>query len=509
MALDPSISLGVRVPTINLDVPSPIAQMGQMMTLRGLMEQQQLRRSQIAQEEMQLDILRQSRAGEEEFRRRITAGETLTPGQTAGLLGPQKGIAYLKGQEELRDAEAKRQYAQQEKQEKYLRLIGQAAFDSKSQQDRDNRIKLLVAGGAIPAETANVMLAQPFDPEATRAFGRQFMTLAEQLKNQREEKLAPFQLRSAQLGAEKAEQEVMGTQPITPQQRSQAEQQKTQAERQLWTTPGGLISILDDPNRTEADHDRALAGLKKHGELRRASAAAAAGGGATGDVATNIADAIERGDQPPTTTGLYRYGAQVRSELGKRGYNLTTAQRDWEAIRKHIGTLNGQQQERLRQAVDFTYHSIDQIEQSFNEWKSLAGPSGFKVLNKAALASSKQLPGRVGSVAQNLEALVADFTSELGTVYKGGNASTDESLKLAAENLKADWNAQTFEDALKRIRGSLQIRRNSIMSSQPVGVSPDSPYMPPKPTEPASTTALPKVGDIFNGGTVKSIKRIK
>jgi hypothetical protein len=108
MALNPEISLGVRVPQINLDIPSPIQQFGQMMSLKGLMEQQQLRRAQIAQEEMQLDALRRANAGQEEFRRRMTAGEDLTPGQTLGILGPKAGVDFLKGQQEVADKDLER-----------------------------------------------------------------------------------------------------------------------------------------------------------------------------------------------------------------------------------------------------------------------------------------------------------------------------------------------------------------------------------------------------------------
>jgi len=103
MALNPEIALGFRSPQVNLDVPSPIHQMGQMMTLRGLMEQQQLRRSQIEQEQFKLESLRQANAGQQEFQRRALAGENLTQGQTLGYLGPKLGTDFLKGQSELEE----------------------------------------------------------------------------------------------------------------------------------------------------------------------------------------------------------------------------------------------------------------------------------------------------------------------------------------------------------------------------------------------------------------------
>lgn len=55
MPLDPSIIAGFRPPQVNLDVPSPIQQFGQVMTLRGLMDQQQIRQMQMQGERLDLE----------------------------------------------------------------------------------------------------------------------------------------------------------------------------------------------------------------------------------------------------------------------------------------------------------------------------------------------------------------------------------------------------------------------------------------------------------------------
>lgn len=212
-------------------------------------------------------------------------------------------------------------------------------------------------------------------------------------------------------------------------------------------------------------------------QITAAGRAPAANGGAPDDV-TQIANAIINGHQPPTLTGLYRNAAPVRAALERAGYDFTTAERDYKAVQKHLSTLNGAQQERLRQAVSFTTDSLDIIDQLYNEWSSKGLNTRFKAFNKASLAAAKQLGGEAGATAQALEAQVNDLVSELGTVYKGGNSSTDHSLQLAAENLKTDWNEATFKKALGLIRQNLKIRANSIATSQPAGVSPDSPYIP-------------------------------
>lgn len=220
-----------------------------------------------------------------------------------------------------------------------------------------------------------------------------------------------------------------------------------------------------------------------------------------------IADAIETGIQPPDLTRMYGLAGPVRAELSRRNYDLVTAQRDWQAVQRHLSTLNGPQQERLFQAVDFTYHSIDIIEGLYQEWLEVGPASGFKGLNKAALAAAKQTPGRAGAVAQALEAQINDLTSELGTVYKGGNSSTDESLRLAAENLKADWNQQQFEKSVGLIKKNLQLRRNSMVNSKPRGASEGSIYV--KPGGGAQPSGVPPVGSNFQGGRVRSVTRIE
>jgi hypothetical protein len=195
--------------------------------------------------------------------------------------------------------------------------------------------------------------------------------------------------------------------------------------------------------------------------------------------AKDIADAIQNGEQPPTLQGLYRNAGPVRAELARRGVPLAQMESDWKATQKHIATLNGAQQERLRQAISFTSDSLNVIDGLYDEWKKAGATSGFKIFNKASLAAAKQLPGEAGSAATRLDAQINDLTSELGTVYKGGNGSTDESLKLAAGNLSGDWNETTFKAALKQIRTNLGIRSNSIKNSQVAGASDNNMYAQP------------------------------
>ena len=187
--------------------------------------------------------------------------------------------------------------------------------------------------------------------------------------------------------------------------------------------------------------------------------------------AKDIADAIENGDQPPTLQGLYRNAGPVRAELARRGVPLAKMETDWKATQKYISTLNGPQQVRMQQAITTASDSLDKIEGLYNEWKQIAPTSGFKVLNKASLIAMKNLPGRAGAVATQLDAQINDLASEIGNVYMGGNSPTDMALKMGATNLQSSWNDQTFAEGLKQTRLNLAIRRNSMIHGMPAGLS--------------------------------------
>ncbi len=152
---------------------------------------------------------------------------------------------------------------------------------------------------------------------------------------------------------------------------------------------------------------------------------------------------------------------------------------DWKTTQRFMQTLNGPQQLRMRQSIESAEGMLDKIDGLYGEWKQLAGVSGYKVLNKATLTAMKNLPGRSGAVAQALDTQIADLTADLGNVYMGGNTPTDQALKLASKNLSADWNEEMFQEGLKQARANVRIRKNSILHSQPAGVSSDTLYPMP------------------------------
>jgi len=158
MALDPSIALGYKPPVVNLDVPSPIHQFGQLMTLRGMMEQSQARQMEMAQEQMKMDAMRQAQAGQQEFQRRTLAGENLTPGQSLGYLGPKVGGDYLKTLAERQELEHKNE---SQRWGELHSIIGSAS-DTPTY---NNAVMQARSRGYINDDTARKMIEGGFKPK--------------------------------------------------------------------------------------------------------------------------------------------------------------------------------------------------------------------------------------------------------------------------------------------------------------------------------------------------------
>ncbi len=225
-----------------------------------------------------------------------------------------------------------------------------------------------------------------------------------------------------------------------------------------------------------------------------------------------VANGIIKGSIPPPAISSRptQYMLNLESALEKKGFNLTKATEDWTATQKWMATANSAQQLRLRQAINFAGDSLSVIDQMNQAWNG----SGFPAYNKAALALAEQgvtnapletpltitVPSPDGSsssvtikdkqtLANLLNAQISDLTSEMGTVYKGGYSSTDDSLALAAKNLSADWSYDTLKSALDLARTNLQLRKNSISTVGPVSTGGTNAYAPSSGATPPGGTS--------------------
>jgi len=228
---------------------------------------------------------------------------------------------------------------------------------------------------------------------------------------------------------------------------------------------------------------------RKISNLGKSSASSSSG--ASDDDVKLAVDAIEAGRQPPEFERFYSNTIKVKAGLEKRGVDVTGLQKDWTAIKKHIQTMQGPTIERLSESLDFTTHSLDQVEELYRRWKDLGGDTGYPLFNMAKLAASKQVPGEMGNVARALEAQIGDLSSDLASVYKGGTQGTDYSLKVAEKNLKESDNEGQFKAAMTAIRRNLGLRKSAMAESKPRGVREDSPLNRPDDAPTPVATAAP------------------
>jgi hypothetical protein len=500
--IDSRIPLAAAQPLPTVD---PVEQYGKMLSLKSMLNQGQMQQEQLAAAKLSREEAERSIAEEQALRSEIAKNPNLSESDAYRISG-KRGLEYFKSLFENRRVKNEAIIKQWEALKPKRELLGNVATELQLKPAEQRAAlypamrQMLLASGQFTQEELDE------SPDLSDASLSALRLVSNDVK-------AWVDLQNA-IAAEKRAGETQNMQRQTnavnemrgvAQLNETARHNKAVEERQaLPNTPTELAV-----QASGGDPNKALGILEKHAIAQRPVTNVTTGApGSSPDDPKAIAQAIINGLQPPTLTGLYRGGFPVRAELARRGFNMTVAQRDWDAIKRHLSTLNGPQQERLKQAVNFTYDSLDQIESLYKEWTAKGFNTRFKAFNKASLAAAKQAGGEAGSIAQVLEAQINDLTSELGTVYKGGNASTDESLRLASENLKSDWNELTFRRALEQIRKNLQIRRNSIITSTPTGVSQDSRYLPTPPVAAPPPGGQSKATHRFNPATGK-IEAIK
>lgn len=483
--IDPNISLrgrGVQMFNPVTKIKSAIrAGEAEDLKLRDLLNSQKLR-------EMQLGVQQEGIDRDRGFRQALAGGANANMLQQ---IDPERAMELESKQAVSRESQRKIALAK-------LARIGQIAGAIRSEAEFGPGIQQMVSEGLVAPEQAQAMMQTPWVEAQSelQRLAQQSMTVAEQLAQQ--EKAAALRQQRNAAGvternqtATRMEQERhnRATEAASAQPRptgdlaefksvylpgwyeSKGEQPSAAGEMQAYReflkekrAPATQIPGRDIPYPPEVEAQRKRMGSQ---------------GGAPGSTSTDpqdIAGAIMRGDQPPVLTGLYRNASPVRAELARKGYDLTKATLDWQGTARHMQTLNGSQQLRVRQALGTLEETIPLIKQRYAEWKKTGLPGGFRLWNKASLVASANLPGESGAAARAVIQLVNDAIPELANIYMGGNSPTDHALKVASSNLSAEWNQEQFERALANVEETLKYRKNSIAQSQPMGTSAGNEY---------------------------------
>jgi hypothetical protein len=185
-----------------------------------------------------------------------------------------------------------------------------------------------------------------------------------------------------------------------------------------------------------------------------------------------IVRGMKAGTLPPQLPGRASKGyLMLMAETERQGFDLAEAATDWMATTAHIRAINSTKQLALRQGIETLPPMLDIVEDLAKEWAA----GDYPILNSVRLAAAKggAMGHEAAVIANDLEAMIADITADLGNVYMGGNSPTDHALKLAAKSLSAEWSEEVLLSMVNLARRNIQIRKNSIRNVGAAGVQSD------------------------------------
>jgi hypothetical protein len=209
MAIDPSISLGIRPPVIPVpDIQSPLERFAKVLSLRNLMTQGESNQLGLQSQQLQLQQQQQQMSDEQKLRQLYTTNPNPTHADIISTIGPQRAIPLIEAQS--------KQYEQQLKTnaQKAARL-GQLAGSAVDAPSYQNAIMTAVSEKLMDPEQGRQLSALKWDDPATQAqvkqFQQQALTAEQQhaaaladAEEKRKTALAPYQLGEAQSKARQA-----------------------------------------------------------------------------------------------------------------------------------------------------------------------------------------------------------------------------------------------------------------------------------------------------------------
>ena len=206
----------------------------------------------------------------------------------------------------------------------------------------------------------------------------------------------------------------------------------------------------------------------------------------TGENIKSIASAIENGLQPPTTTGLYRSGAAVREQLAKDGFDLATANLQWDSAHKQVLSLNGPQMVRYVGLSHSVINTIDEVKDLSEKLQN----TGVPLYNRARLQAYIQAAGNSegGQLAAKYLAGVNTLKEEFANLAQGGYAPTEAAWGLANQQINGDYGVKELGASLNEVQRLLRYRLQGIPNMDKLGPGVANRYT-------GQTGSAPTVGD--------------
>jgi hypothetical protein len=182
---------------------------------------------------------------------------------------------------------------------------------------------------------------------------------------------------------------------------------------------------------------------------------------------SDLVDGIMSGKQPPTLTGLYRNAAPVRAALASRGFDLATAQLQWDAAHKQVLSMNGPQQLRYQQLAGGVVNTIDRVNELAQELKN----SGVPILNKLKMDAYIQANGNSpqGQLASRYQSAIGVLREEMANLANGGYAPTEPAWALANQQVNGNYGVQQLAASLNEVQRLINYRLHALPQSNTLG----------------------------------------
>ena len=271
MPIDPSISMQVRPPVI----PNPMEQVGQVLTLKNLIQQNKTGQANLEQTQLQNKQLQERAADEKALNDAVKLNTTVDDqGRTSiDNEGIERTLAQngrgrmlmdfrtkLAGMAEAQLEQARKQLEVQSGQAKRKAQIAASITD-----DRSYHAGVVQAARERLLPPDEVMTLPP-TYEAARPMIQQWVTsnmdgaqtldyLTKQIELEHKKKTGPLEERKAEAEATSAEQKAQGTEPITPYQQEQLDKTPTEVALAMRAAKGDKVAqlALDKLNQSRLD----------------------------------------------------------------------------------------------------------------------------------------------------------------------------------------------------------------------------------------------------------------
>lgn len=189
------------------------------------------------------------------------------------------------------------------------------------------------------------------------------------------------------------------------------------------------------------------------------------------EMVKNLADGIQSGKQLPIVgqgsgTGA-KINAAVKSELQKRGFDLTKADMEYESAKKQISSLNSSQMVRYAGLSNSVVNTIDRV----NELAQQMQNSGITGLNAAKIATLKNTAGNTpaGQLATQYETAVNTLKEEFANLAQGGFAPNEAAWDLANQQINGNYGVDQLKASLGEVQRLVRYRLNGIPNMASLG----------------------------------------